>query len=706
MKRRLTVILASVFAAAAPPVATAQEEERGAATATGRGDALLAAYFAAETAKLEEACLSGIHAADDWLQARERYRRELLEMLALDPFPEKTPLNARVTGRVEVDGNGEGDAFAVEKVVFESMPRFYVTANLYLPRDTSKPVPAILYVCGHGPQKIDGVSYGNKVSYQHHGAWFARHGYACLTIDTVQMGEIEGTHHGTYREGMWWWNARGYSSAGAETWNCVRALDYLETRPEIDSGRIGVTGRSGGGAYSWWIAAIDERIKVAVPVAGITSLRNHVVDGCVEGHCDCMFPVNTYRWDFPMIPALVAPRPLLISNSDKDTIFPLDGVYAVHQQARRIYRLLGAGNNLGLQITEGPHKDTQVLRVHAFAWFERFLKGIDPPPLIDRPAVPFLTPQQLKVLDAIPADERTSRIEETFAVQAPAPEVPAGAGAWERMRDGWMQALRGKVFRGWPDNAGEIQVRQVSAGEADGVRLRAFTYESQPGVPLPMLVLSADRLVTGAVVTVLDEEGWRAFAAKARTVFAPQLEPLFAGGPEALPAADAEGYNRMADAVRNGGVRQIYLLPRGIGPTAWSTDARHRVHVRRRFMLLGQTLDGMRVWDIRRGLEAADVVTPDIASGSLHARGTMAVNTLYASLFAEGARWRNQLLTAVPASHHEGPDYLNVLRFLDIPQALAMASQRGAVIVQNEDPGVTGYAVQVREALAARGENP
>jgi cephalosporin-C deacetylase-like acetyl esterase len=111
------------------------------------------------------------------------------------------------------------------------------------------------------------------------------------------MGEIEGIHHGTYRYGMWWWNARGYSSAAVEAWNCIRALDYLETRPEVDANRFGVTGRSGGGAYSWWVAALDERIKVAVPVAGITSLQNHVVDGCVEGHCDCMYQVNTYRWD-------------------------------------------------------------------------------------------------------------------------------------------------------------------------------------------------------------------------------------------------------------------------------------------------------------------------------------------------------------------------------------------------------------------------
>ncbi|MGK0190731.1 MAG: hypothetical protein ACI9R3_006561, partial [Verrucomicrobiales bacterium] len=512
-----------------------------------------------------------------------------------------------------------------------------------------------------------------------HGAWFARHGYACLMLDTVQMGEIEGTHHGTYREGMWWWNSRGYSSAGVEAWNCVRALDYLESRPEVDKNRFGVTGRSGGGAYSWWIAAIDDRIKVAVPVAGITNLRNHVVDGCVEGHCDCMYPVNTYRWDFPMISSLVAPRPLLISNSDKDSIFPLDGVVAVHRSTRRIYELLGAGDRLGLQITEGPHKDTQMLRVHAFVWFERFLKGIDPPPLIEDPAVPFLTPQQLKVLDSIPVDERTSKIEETFAAIAPEPEVPADAEHWQRMAGEWMQVLKEKVFRGWPAEPGDLAVKLVSESEVDGVTVQEFEFVSQPGVLLPLFVVSPEEPTDGWVVRVLGEDGWAEFEAWKTT-----------------------GKLAEKEAFRIGSSKQIFLAPRGIGPTSWTDDARERVHIRRRFMLLGQTLAGMRVWDIKRGLEAAATVDEGMASTTrvVQASDEMAANTLYASLFTRGDHWRDLMLSNLPASHRtSGPDYLNILRFLDVPVALAMASQRGVVIVENEDASIAHYATRVRVAL-------
>ncbi len=298
------------------------------------GDQLIARYFSYHVASIEQDCLAEIQSAADWQQRRGAYCQQLRDMLGLEPLPARTPLQATVVGTVVRDG------VAVEKIHFQSLPRLYVTGNLYRPAQLTARAPTILYVCGHGGVIENGISYGNKVHYQHHGVWFARHGYVCLVIDTVQLGEIQGLHHGTYRYGDWWWNARGYTPAGVEAWNSMRAVDYLVSREDVDSQRIGVTGRSGGGIYSWWLAALDDRVQVAVPVAGITTLRNHVVDGCVEGHCDCMYQINTHRWDYPQIAALVAPRPLLISNTDKDTIFPLDGVVQVHRKTRHIYDLL------------------------------------------------------------------------------------------------------------------------------------------------------------------------------------------------------------------------------------------------------------------------------------------------------------------------------------------------------------------------------
>ena len=120
-------------------------------------------------------------------------------------------------------------------------------------------------------------------------------------------------------------------------------------------------------------------------------------------------------------------------------------------------------------------------------------------------------------------------------------------------------------------------------------------------------------------------------------------------------------------------------------------------------MLLGQTLAGMRVWDVKRGLAAVSSQNPGATSvGAVHARREMAVNALYASLFVKGSQWRDLLLADVPASHRVGPDYLNVLRILDIPAAIAMASQRGVVAIKNEDKSVAEYAQKVSAALTQK----
>ena len=134
-------------------------------------------------------------------------------------------------------------------------------------RGHPQPAPAVLYVCGHGNERTkDNVSLGSKTKYQHHGAWLARQGYVCLILDTLQLAEIEGLHHGTYHKDMFWWYSRGYTPAGVEAWNGIRALDYLQARKEVDPERLGVTGRSGGGASSWWIAALDDK-----PMADVTT---------------------------------------------------------------------------------------------------------------------------------------------------------------------------------------------------------------------------------------------------------------------------------------------------------------------------------------------------------------------------------------------------------------------------------------------------
>lgn len=661
---------------------------RAAAPPERPGDRMLAAYFAAETAKLRDACLTEIRSIDDWKSKRDEYRRQLLEMLGLESLPERTELKATITGRVERED------FAVENLHFQSRPGLYVTANLYLPKGQEKPAPAILYVCGHGGVKIDGVSYGNKVSYQHHGEWFARNGYVCLTIDSLQLGEIESIHHGTYRYNMWWWNNHGYTPAGVEAWNCVRALDYLQSRKEVDGERLGVTGRSGGGAYSWWIAAIDDRIKAAAPVAGITDLENHVVDGTVEGHCDCMFFVNTYRWDYPLVAALVAPRALLLENSDTDGIFPLNGVIRTHAKVKQVYQLHKAAPQFGLVITPGPHKDTQDLQVPAFRWFNKHLKGQEP--LIGTPAEKLLTPAELKVFAKLPEDERNTTIHETFTQTTPPAAPPADEAAWRKSRQEWLGALRTKVFRGWPEEDPPLGLKQLSATSGRGLALRVFSFTSQEHVPLKLYVVQPQAAAGNHPVAldVVGDEDWPALAGALRWGFPEAIEADLAELGELPPADEAAFQARF----KNLSQTIAFAVPRGIGPSAWNPDEKKQTQIRRRFMLLGQTLDGMRAWDTRRAIQAVRAIE-GLRSGPLEirGRGVAAGIALYASLFEPPAS--RLVLVQLPPSHREGPILLNVRRFLDMPEALAMAAERSPVVVETASPEACAYAVETAERL-------
>jgi hypothetical protein len=469
---------------------------------------------------------------------------------------------------------------------------------------------------------------------------------------------------------MWWWNARGYTPAGVEAWFGIRALDYLCSRPEVDAARIGMTGRSGGGSYSWTVAALDDRVKAVAPVAGITDLQNQVVDGCVEGHCDCMFFVNTYRWDFAQLAALVAPRPLLLANTDKDGIFPLDGVVRVHEKLRRIYRLHGETNKLGLLITEGPHKDTQDLQVPVFRWFNRWLKGEEP--LIELAAKKYFAPEQLRVFSQLPADELNTKIHESFVPAAKLAE-PAPA-----QRDQLLAALREKCLAGWPMENLPLDARRVFSTKREGVRFSAWDFTSQPGVTLRLYVAEHPWKRNRSVeVEVLARAAWEKWLAAATVAFTQGLAEELAGAGKVLEA-DAAGFDDWKKRLAAGGTALAWFAPRGVGLTAWSGDEKKQTQIRRRFMLLGQTLDGMRVWDIRRATQAVHAL-PGFKKSTLHLRasGSMGVNALYATLFEPGVA-RAELLD-LPKSHREGPDYLNVLRLLDIPEALALADKRADV---------------------------
>ncbi len=621
-------------------------QERWPADRSSPGDAMIQKYLARETEKIECSWLPGTKTREDWEKLRPVWKEEYFHMLGLRPMPPKTPLAATTTGTLP------GDGYTVDLIHYQSRPRLYVTGNLYRPASI-KPgerLPAVLYVCGHSNQ---GRS-GNKTAYQAHGIWFARHGYVCLVLDTLQLGEIAAIHHGTYREGRWWWHSRGYTSAGVECLNGIRGIDYLAGRPDVDPKRIAVTGISGGGAATFWIAAADERARVAVPVSGMADLISYVPHRVINGHCDCMFLYNTFQWPWARIAALIAPRPLLFVNSDNDAIFPMDANDRVINRLERVYSLYGAGDLVDALVSIGGHAYRKDIRQGAFRFINIHLKN-DPRPIDDSEVdlvveegkvkkYP-IAPEKLRVFPSdsdIPKDELNTTIDRHFVPMAAVPPPQAGKfNAWK----GSLQAeLRRVTFRCFPERIPPAKLLEQPAG--DEMRL-----ESEEGIELRVKRLDlgeAKAKIERIVLAVRGEES---------------NEPVSDWLRRTCRAGDA-----------------LYLcFPRGIGGTRW-TQKNPPNYVARSHALLGRTVDTGRVWDV---IAAARFVRTQHGSPlpvSVVGEGPGGILAAYAAL------WEPEIAGLVlrnpPQSHMDpaAPQLLNVLRVCDVQDVLGMLAPRPVTI--------------------------
>lgn len=624
-------------------------------------------YFEHEVQKIEKSTeLTNWSTAAEFYRLQSIWRQQLYDMLGLWPVPNKTPLKAIVTSTLD-----HGD-FVVEKVRFESLPGLYVTANVYRPKKVTNPLPAILYVCGHATVVEDDYNYGAKAHYQHHPAWYARHGYICIVVDTLQLGEIEGIHHGLYRYDRWWWIARGYTPAGVEAWNGIRALDYLISRPDVDSTRLGMTGRSGGGATTWWVGALDERVKVVIPVAGITDLRDHVVNDCVEGHCDCMYFNNTYGWDFSKVAALIAPRPLLIANADSDEIFPLDGVYRTFTAVKKLYKQLQIPDLTALNIVGGGHHDVQEIQVHAFRWFNHFLQGTDS--LINLATPKLLAARDLRVLQDFPADEKNTRIDSLFVSAAEPVVAQIERWGYAEAKKRWTKALQEQVFNQWPEDQNYPGVYRSFSTELNDLAAEVWHLPSDQKTDLPLIILGSKKNQGANTIYVLDDQTWATWSA--------YLSPLLKHS-TTLPAGQQVLSQPFVQEALKDKHNLVFLPMREAGPTKTTTDTPSMTHLKRRYYLLGQTLEAMQTFDLKQGLK----VIQERFSGQnndLICSGVTGAQIVYALPESSPFRvtWHEPVIT-----HYQGPIYPQVLKFFDLPAALAMAAEDHEIrLVANQNP--------------------
>ena len=400
-------------------------------------------YLAQEAAKLSDRFLDGARTLDEWKAKRPRLRQEFLEMIGLWPMPEKTPLHATITGKIEKDD------FVVEKLHFQSRPGLYVTANLWRPRQIAGKLPAVVLFVGHYNRGRN----GHKTFMQDQGMWFAKNGYVCLIFDSLTRGELPGEHQGLYNGQRWWWISRGYTPAAVECWNAVRSIDYLVSRPEVDQDRIAATGLSGGGALTFWIAAVDDRVKCAAAASGMTDWESNVTNRIVRLHCDCMLPINTYGWEFTTVAALAAPRPLMFVNCDDDLGFPMAANHRISARLRKIYGMYGKDDLFKDYVTHGPvgaHAYTPDSRMAIFKWINHHLKGDDRP--VTDANFERLPEEELRTFPTdndLPKDALNNVIDQTFVRQAEVSlPAPSEFKAW---REKLLGRLRSLSFPTFPD---------------------------------------------------------------------------------------------------------------------------------------------------------------------------------------------------------------------------------------------------------------
>ena len=200
----------------------------------------------------------------EWKAKRSQLRTEFLDMIGLWPLPEKTPLNATTTGTIE-------RGLRRRKAALPEPAGTVRNSEPLAPAAIVEKLPAVLLFVGHYNRGRN----GHKTFMQDQGKWFARNGYVCLIMDTLTRGELPGdTRDAIYNGERMWWISRGYSPAAVECWNAIRGIDYLDSRPEVDADRIAATGLSGGGAVTFWIAAVDDRVKCAAAALGADRLGN------------------------------------------------------------------------------------------------------------------------------------------------------------------------------------------------------------------------------------------------------------------------------------------------------------------------------------------------------------------------------------------------------------------------------------------------
>lgn len=492
---------------------------------------------------------------------------------AIGGFPPRTPLNPQLTGIVHRTG------YRVEKIIFESQPKHYVTAALFLPdSDRFKPpYPAVLQPVGHSFEAKAGKGY------QMIAVLSALNGIAVFVFDPIEQGE-RGQLLSKWPQ-LWGTTAHtmiavgsillGRNTARFEIWDGMRAIDYLQSRPDIDLNRIGCMGLSGGGTQTSYLMALDDRIKAASPACYITGFERLLSTIGPQDAEQNIYGQLAFGMDHANYLTMFAPTPILICATTQD-FFDINGVWSSFRYAKRLYSRLGFSERIELIEHDGDHGYHQPLREATVRWMMRWLLDKDQP--ITEPNIVLLTEKEIQCTP----QGQVMLLEEARSTYDLNRDFEKELAAQRRKL--WTTKERADLLARVRKLAGirtlaelpEPKVEKVGVIDRTAYSIEKLIFRPEEGVLLPALLFTPKSMKSGTSVLYLNEKGKSADANEGGPI-----EKLVIAGSVVL-AVDLRGTGETQQS------NQAYFTPQ-FGP-----DGQDFYFV----YLLGRSYVGMRAEDI------------------------------------------------------------------------------------------------------------
>jgi dienelactone hydrolase len=416
-----------------------------------------------------------------WEARRTALRKAMFT--AMGPFPEKPcPLAAQRLGVLKRQG------YRIEKVIFQSRPDVWVTSSVYVPEGAKKKLPAVLVVHGHwAGARRDPVVQARCLG-------LVKLGFVVLAVDAFGAGErytkpALGTYHGAlYGSTLW---PAGQTLLGMQVYDNRRAVDYLCARPEVDAGRLGITGASGGGNQSMYAGALDERFKAVVPVCSVGNYQAYLSAACCV--CEVLPGALRFTEEGDML-GLVAPRALLVISATGDAFqFSVAEAAKSLARARAIFKLYGGENKVRHATFKSKHDYNQPMRELMYGWMTRWLKGEGSGKPIAEPKHQIEKSEDLSCWKAKPWP-KGFLFPPSFAARAGRVLVKEADGKKPDHAEDWESTavhLRGKLRKDIFGDFPRLPKPIAKTGKAEmkkGLRTLPLLFFPEPKMPLPALL--------------------------------------------------------------------------------------------------------------------------------------------------------------------------------------------------------------------------